>query len=406
MAQEHQEYIQTKVNPTLENLVTQVLLARPEKPVPFMVKWLAEQTQQAKQHLNSLGVGEAERLRNEIRSLQQEVKELEEKLGQASTAKAAGDKDPDEDEDDEDEEDDVTDEVMAPPARYLQAGPRASVSAEAYGDWNKVKEFTPPVHEKNEDQQQRLRNILTKSFMFNALDKANMDVIIGAMLEKTIEAEERIIQEGDDGEVMFVIEEGNFECLKILSGEEKVVKQCSAGDVFGELALLYNCPRAASVISRQRGVVWQLDRETFNHIVKNASMAKRQAHEEFLKSVKVLENLGQYERAQLADALHKETFAPGDFVIKQGEDGSTFYLVEEGELVVLKSSGSGEDPQQVLTYKRGDYFGELALMHDDVRKASVQASTESKLLSVDRKTFKRVLGSLEDVMKSQANDYA
>merc|ERR1712232_1489149 len=109
------------------------------------------------------------------------------------------------------------------------------------------------------------------------------------------------------------------------------------------------------------------------------------------------------ERAQLADALQKETFAPGAFVIKQGDQGSTFYLVEEGELVVLKSNGPGQEPQQVLEYKRGDYFGELALLHDDVRKASVQAKTEARVLSVDRKAFKRVLGALEDLMKSQAN---
>merc|ERR1712032_1731620 len=96
---------------------------------------------------------------------------------------------------------------------------------------------------------------------------------------------------------------------------------------------------------------------------------------------------------------------PGAYVIKQGEEGNRFYLVEDGELVAQKSTGSG-DPQEVLAYKRGDYFGELALLHDDVRAASVMAKTEANVLWIDRKTFKGVLGSLEDTMKTKASQYA
>eukprot|EP00438_Fugacium_kawagutii_P007913 Skav203695 [mRNA] locus=scaffold259:265650:268708:+ [translate_table: standard] len=64
-------YVQSKVNPILENLVTEVLLERPENPVPFMVRWLAERSKAGKESLYSLGVGEAEKLRNEIKQLQE-----------------------------------------------------------------------------------------------------------------------------------------------------------------------------------------------------------------------------------------------------------------------------------------------------------------------------------------------
>merc|ERR1740129_1470018 len=162
-------------------------------------------------------------------------------------------------------------------------------------------------------------------------------MIVGAMAEKRLDAGERIINEGETGDVMFVIEQGSFDCFKQVDGYEQVVKHCSAGDYFGELALLYNCPRAASVVARETSLIWQLDRETFNHVVRDASIAKREKYESFLSQVPILEALGPYERSQLADALKTEAVTAGTTVLRQGEEGKLFYIVEDGQLVALKS---------------------------------------------------------------------
>lgn len=405
MAQEHQEYIQTKVNPTLENLVTQVLLERPENPVPFMVKCLAEQTGKVpSKGLPQAGAGEAERLRNEVRALQEEVRALEAKLGRAAEAAPA----PGGEGDEEEEYDDVEDlPPAAATAAYMKKGPRASVSAEAYGDWNQRQAFRPPVVPKSEEQRQRIMQVLRQSFLFSTLDQAGLDVLVGAMVERRAETGERVIQEGDNGDHMFVIEEGSFDCLKRIEGQEKVVKECTPGDFFGELALLYNCPRAASVASRGPGLLWQLDRGTFCHIVRDASVQKRELYDEFLAQVPLLEKLDRYDRSQLADALNREQVAAGTTVIKEGEEGAKFYLVEEGNLKVFKTNSVEEDGCfWVLNYGRGDHFGELALLRDELRAATVVAETECKLLWVDRKVFERLLGTLKECMKKQAAAYA
>merc|ERR1712039_140018 len=87
----------------------------------------------------------------------------------------------------------------------------------------------------------------------------------------------------------------------------KLVKTCEPGDVFGELALLYNCPRAASVIAVEKCILWQLDRDTFNNIVKEAAQKKRQRYDTFLAKVPLLASMDSYERSQLADALRSES---------------------------------------------------------------------------------------------------
>ncbi|CAE7333273.1 pkaR [Symbiodinium pilosum] len=466
MSQEHTEYIQSKVNPILESLVTEVLLERPDNPVPFMVRWLAERSKAGKDSLYSLGVGEAERLRNEIRELQDEIKALSDKVGdakakgeekkeegkkeelqgeaaaeapqdspgekptekpaekeegasggakkeeeEAEEAEEAGpgkgkkDDDESEEEDDfgDDDEDDVDDD-WKPPTAYMKKGQRGSVSAEAYGAFNQKQAFEPPVYEKSSEQEERINAVLSKSFLFNALSKDDLKVILGAFLEKKIPAGERIIQEGDDGDVMFLIESGAFDCIKKIDGSDKVVKKCGQGDVFGELALLYNCPRAASVEATEEAVVWQLDRETFSHIVRDASAKRRDNFMDFLKTVPLFKPLESYDLMQLADCLQQQTLEAGETILKQGDTGDTFYLVEEGDLVATKSRDGGAQ-EEVLHYKRGDYFGELALLKNEPRAATVSAKTESKICKIDRKSFKNILGQLEAQFKEAASKY-
>merc|ERR1711964_621521 len=118
------------------------------------------------------------------------------------------------------------------------------------------------------------------------------------------------------GDFMFVIETGRLECLiKKENGEEIVVKEVAAGDAFGELALLYNCPRAASVQAKERSVCWELGRETFNAIVRDAAQKKREKFGEFLKTVPLLNAVDAYGRSQVADALLEVEIKEGDVII-------------------------------------------------------------------------------------------
>ena len=83
--------------------------------------------------------------------------------------------------------------------------------------------------------------------MFMALDDNELQVVIDAMDEKKVPAGEYVIKEGDAGDVLFIVESGELSCTKVIDGASKFLKKYNPGDVFGELALLYNAPRAASI---------------------------------------------------------------------------------------------------------------------------------------------------------------
>ena len=76
--------------------------------------------------------------------------------------------------------------------------------------------------------------------------------------------------------------------------------------------------------------MFSLDRSTFNHIVKDAAAKKREKYENFLGKVEILHDMEPYERLQIADALKELKFKKGDYIVREGEAGDTYYILEEG----------------------------------------------------------------------------
>ena len=113
-----------------------------------------------------------------------------------------------------------------------------------------------------------------QSFLFNSLEESELDTVIKAFEEKRYSKGDFVINQGDQGDVLYLAESGVLSCYKKFPGEDapKFLKNYYPGEAFGELALLYNAPRAASIQADEECTLWALDRETFNHIVKDAAM--------------------------------------------------------------------------------------------------------------------------------------
>lgn len=156
---------------------------------------------------------------------------------------------------------------------------------------------------------------------------------------------------------------------------------------------MYNAPRAATVTSTDDSVVWCVDRRTFRKVVIKSQIERSKKYCDFLKKVKLFENLSDEERSQLADGLMPCEFQDGEVVIMQGDDDRDvfkFYLVVEGEATVTIKRGNKE--ATVAQVKVADYFGEKALIEHRPRAATVTAKGPLRLASLDYQTFERLLG--------------
>ena len=167
---------------------------------------------------------------------------------------------------------------------------RQGVSAEVYGEFNKKADFVPKVIAKSEETRKKLRERLLQAFMFTALDEREFNIVVDAIEEVTGKAGDAIITEGDQGDCMYVLEQGTLDCTKVFSGnmQPTFLKEYQPGEGFGELALLYNAPRAATIKAKTDYTIWKLDRDTFNNIVKDAAAKKREKYDNFLQTVDIL----------------------------------------------------------------------------------------------------------------------
>eukprot|EP00388_Colpodella_angusta_P009748 GDKJ01025778.1.p1 GENE.GDKJ01025778.1~~GDKJ01025778.1.p1 ORF type:complete len:379 (-),score=76.02 GDKJ01025778.1:425-1561(-) len=298
---------------------------------------------------------------------------------------------------DHESDDEVLELPQFAPGQYVNK--RASVSA-GHIDFSR---FQPPVYPKSAEERQYLHKILRESFLFSSLDAPTLEKVIDALEKELVQYNDQIITQGDEGDCLYVVDSGDFTCYKILeNNESKELITCTRGDTFGELALLYNAPRAASVrcTSQVGGVVWRLDRLSFSALVIGAARLKRDLHASFLEKIQSFSVLDVYEKSQLVDALKSHIWMPNEIIIREGEEGERFYILKKGHLQATKKG------KRVETYtKPGDFFGELALIKVQPRAATVSAVEMSEGLSIEKKTFHRLLGPLEVLLKDREVGY-
>ncbi|MCJ1453353.1 hypothetical protein MMC28_003700 [Mycoblastus sanguinarius] len=292
---------------------------------------------------------------------------------------------------------------------------RTSVSAESLTPTShQDSNWKPPFHQKTPDQIARLRTSVSSNFLFSHLDDDSGNLVLGALVEKPIPAKDiKVITQGDAGDYFYVVERGSFDIYVNPSGTVtpgpqgmgNKVNTIGPGGSFGELALMYNAPRAATVVSTEKdSTLWALDRVTFRRILMDSAFQRRRMYESFLEEVPLLSTLTLYERSKIADALDTQKFPPGATIIREGDPGEAFFILESGEAEVFRSD-SGEAP--IKRYKKGDYFGELALLDDKPRAASVVAANEGsevKVAYLGKQGFQRLLGPVEGIMRR--NDYS
>ncbi|KAG7660463.1 PKAR [[Candida] subhashii] len=273
----------------------------------------------------------------------------------------------------------------------FNANRRTSVSAEALNPAKlKSESWKPPVNNLSSSEEETLAANLKQNFLFKQLDPTSKRTVISALSSRKFPKDTVIIKQGDEGDYFYIIEKGTVDFYV----NEAKVNTSSEGSSFGELALMYNAPRAATAIAATDVSCWALDRLTFRRILLEGTFNRRLMYEDFLKDIEVLKSLDDHARSKLADALHTEMYHKGDKIVVEGEQGENFYLIESGSCKVYNDK-LGE----ITTLSKGDYFGEVALLNDLPRQATVEALDNVIVATLGKSGFQRLLGPAVDVLK-------
>lgn len=203
-----------------------------------------------------------------------------------------------------------------------------------------------------------------------------------------------IIRQGDIGDYFYVVQDGHVSFM--VDGNH--VGACTRGASFGELALLYHCPRAATCIANTDCKLWKVDQKTFRFMLANNTASQQKDVQDVLRKVPFLMELDDQTLNKISDALTTVSFPEGDAIINKGDVGEVFYIIKEGN-VKVSDIGFG-DSQYVDQYlSPGDWFGERALLTGEPRAANVTATSSCTTLCLSRDTFEKILGPLQDLIK-------
>lgn len=246
---------------------------------------------------------------------------------------------------------------------------------------------------------------MNKNLLFKDCSSGDLDDFADVFAPKRFSAGSTVIQQGEQGDAFYIVESGALDVfINVGTGEDKVETQVGVpygpGTGFGELALLYNCPRAATIRASESCVLWEISTTAYKGL---QLKHEQEAHNLKLASLrnvtigkkKMGDILSNGELESMALAVKTKSYPKGDVIIRQGEKGDVFYVITKGEVTVLVNK------QKVASLGVNRYFGEKSLLSSEARAATCAAQTDVECLTLLRDDFVLLLGNFEDILNDK-----
>lgn len=200
-----------------------------------------------------------------------------------------------------------------------------------------------------------------------------------------------IIRQGDRGDSCYVVRGGECEVV-VEDSAGRVIDGAvlGPGHLFGEVALLMKVPRTATVKARGPVDLVAIEGPAFLAMVDGSQVPRERVTELlrihlFLQQVELFRGISAGGMRTLLRAVRNHRPVAGDMLVQQGDEGYSMFIIYEGLFEVLV------DGQTVAELRKGQYFGEIALVTGAVRTASVVCRTEGVVLEVAADTYQRVI---------------
>ncbi|CAG9330980.1 PKG_34 [Blepharisma stoltei] len=251
--------------------------------------------------------------------------------------------------------------------------------------------------EKGKEDVRLILEVINKHSILQNLDEDSKIALVKNMKFYEIGPREMIFEQGQPGFCFYVLFSGRVE-LRVDNERKAILK---AGSGFGELALLDDRPRSATVRTIERCSLWGVDRQTFKEAVKKVTALNYEENKTFIESVPLFQTFTNAQKDALLSSLVTQKFSNCERIVKEGDTGDLFYIIKDG---IVSCSENDREMRQMV---KGDYFGELALLYDSKRTATITAIGEVKLVSIGRKSLIEVLGNnLEQILNRNSQRIA
>ncbi|MDP9237789.1 MAG: cyclic nucleotide-binding domain-containing protein [Chloroflexota bacterium] len=206
------------------------------------------------------------------------------------------------------------------------------------------------------------------------------------MRDERVGAGAEVVRQGEPGDRFYLIDAGSFQVL--IDGREEA--RLGRGDYFGERALLERVPRTATVVAQTRGRVFSLEGEQFRRRAAGDLAMKQRLDtsldvRDALRRYPLFRKIPPAQLDLLIARFEPRTLAAGETLFRQGDVGDRFYVLTAGALDVKRGG------RQIARLAPGEAVGEIALLSDTPRTATVRAVEPVELLSLSKDDFRDLL---------------
>ena len=235
---------------------------------------------------------------------------------------------------------------------------------------------------------------LPPSPLFSALDKQAFEEVVKKLDLRWVSAAETVVREGEQGDSMFVVVQG---VVNVMHGD-KVIAAIGEGAFFGEMALVTDSPRLASVVAAKDGLLFEIHRARLDEIAGAhpsvgkviAAFYQDRLLANVLRASPVFRPLSDAERHRVGEKFVRHSLPPQTVLLEQGKPGAGFCVLLRGKCEVFHEGSKGEQlPLPQL--KEGDIFGEISLLLESPCTATVRTLSFCEVLELPRDDFKRLV---------------
>ncbi|KAG1669686.1 hypothetical protein FOA52_002070 [Chlamydomonas sp. UWO 241] len=244
---------------------------------------------------------------------------------------------------------------------------------------------------------EKICEALTRNFVFRGIAPDLLRLVVDRMVGQSFRPGSVVLQQGarpQPDDCMYYLSEGEVDVAicgamggTISEGElvgRSVRIPQKPGWVFGDVALLFNSSRTASVIARTNVTVWALERATFLEFVMKHAQGARALR--FLRKLPLLKGLSDNDLIRTAVRMPQRLYENGESLITYGESGDELYLIRYGKVRVMRPDGNGGRVTAVVLW-RGQFVGERAVINNRLRSADCVAQGRVQVVVMRRRDF-------------------
>jgi cGMP-dependent protein kinase 1 len=238
------------------------------------------------------------------------------------------------------------------------------------------------IREKTRPEKSEICKTLQNHFLFQSLPVKDVNFLVQEFAFYRFPEQALVFSQYSTGLYFYLIAAGSVSVE--INGQIKAV--LGKGECFGDLALLHDTLRTATVQTIEATDVWVLDRDTFKRAVKSISKHRFQENKAFLDSIPIFATLSGVQKVTLLELMVSQEFKAGEKVVCEGDMGEIFYIVKKGNAMC---SVRGVEVREIGP---GDVFGEQALLYGTKRTATITALSKLSLLSLGSSQLAEVFG--------------